>query len=281
MIKIGYYIDGSNSSRVHIKDYNKEIHKGKIYCADGHHIIGKKGSQRQSHYSHLQGENCHVGSKMGEWHIWWQSRVKESNLEVRFRKDDILKIADTINCVNNVLYIIEFQKSVMSKDEMKLREKFYTRRDLLSHYNCPDSTSKLFWIFDLTTSDIKIDKVFGDVICFRFIKGSKFMLNSKCDGNVTTYYDLGKRQLIKIHKIKNKKFCIGTIVELSTLDKTLFKDIIKPNMERDLHREDEYDICEYTNINNDESRQLVIQKCKKYYFDRNLSVKEKDILSLL
>lgn len=281
MLRVGYF----EGFRLHIKDYDHEIHKNKILCAQGHRIIAKKGKIRDHHFCHKNGEgddNC--GGKIGSWHLWWQSRLNPKNIELRFNKE-VLKIADCVNIVNNNLTIVEFQKSKMDREEMAFREKFYTRRDLMSQWGVPDCTSKLIWIFHLLDCDIEIEYLFGDIVCFRWRKGTKFMLNSKLDGNVTTYYDLGKRDLIQIHKLCKPKILatkfVGRLIPLSKLDKTIFRGITKSNLDESETRMDTHKIEDFIPIKSRKKRTKVLNLAIQMYIEEDISVQEEDIWKFL
>jgi hypothetical protein len=226
MIKIAY-VDGK---RLSIKNYDKNKHSGKLICAEGHNLIAKCGTIKKHHFCHVSGEgqNCCTSEGKTTWHCWWQDRIKSENLEIRFQKE-FLKIADSVNIVGDSMYIIEFQNSKMDKKEMALREKFYTRSDLLSAWNLPYCRSELFWIFNLDGADIEVEHLFGDIICFRWVAGTKYMLHA----TAPTFLDFGKRdliQLISVHKIKtNCPYIIGRVVSLENLDKFLFRGILNEN----------------------------------------------------
>jgi len=293
MIKIGYV----NGERIHINDYNPTIHIGNIKCAQGHDLVAKRGDIRQHHFCHKKNEGDNsCGGKMGEWHNFWQKRLKQTNIELRFNKE-ILKIADAVNIVNNKLTIIEFQKSKMSREEMKLRETFYTRRDLMSQWNLKDCTSQLIWVFSLVHCDIQIEYIFGDIICFKWVQGAKFMCysstgytidgekkNKNSDKLVKTFYDFGKRDLVQIlyvHKprIMTTKF-IGRLVSLNAFDKSYFSGILNDlsNSEKRLNT---YKMCKYKGIQSEKTRRNIVKLCKKFYIDKDISIDQNSIKELL
>lgn len=283
MLRIGYI----DNKRLNIKDYDDKLHKNKVVCAQNHILIAKRGNVRKHHFCHRNKEgdtSCSTGT--GTWHLWHQNRINETNIELRFQKD-ILKIADGVNIIDNKLHIIEFQKSKMDRKEMRLREKFYTRRDLFSDYNVPDCTSILIWVFCLVHCDIEIDHIFGDVICFRWIKGSKFMLNSKCDGLVKTYYDLGKRDLLQIYclhkpKIIETKF-IARLVHLSEFDKMYYPGILK-ELDDSQKRLDVHKIANYKTLsgtNSENIRLRVVDLCRKMYFEGDFEILPDDISKVI
>lgn len=227
MSTIGYF----EGRRLHIRDYDARAHDGKVYCADGHLLIAKKGLIKSHHYSHRAGEGkdeCGSEGK-GDWHLWWQARLLPSNIEFRFVKSvdgvPTMKIADSINVIGptkDILSIVEFQNSVMSKSEMAFREKFYTRPDLMTEWGLAACRSELTWIFNLENCDIDIEEIFGDLVCFKWLKGTKYMLPAS--GRV--FFDLSKQELIlclAVHKpeTQDTKF-IGRIISLREIDHYLF-----------------------------------------------------------
>ncbi len=234
MLKVGYI----NNNRLHINEYNPQLHENKVQCEEGHYLIAKRGTIRETHFSHRSGEgngNCSKGT--GNWHLCWQYRLLPQNIEFRFTKynnsNKIMKIADTVNVIGDnkdTLSIVEFQNSKMDETEMAFREEFYTRSDLLSEWGLPKCKSTLTWVFNLNECDIEIDHIFGDLICFRWIKGSKYMLAAKA----RTFYDLGRRDLIEIFHIHKPKILetlfIGRLISLEAFDKLFFDGILNtPN----------------------------------------------------
>lgn len=296
MIKIGYH----NSNRLHIKEYDPNIHKGNIKCAKGHIIVAKRGDIRQHHFCHRKNngdDNC--GGGTGRWHLWWQGRINQKHIELRFVKE-ITKIADAVNIVDNKLTIIEFQKSKMSRNEMKLRETFYTRRDLMLKWGIKDCTSQLIWVFNLLYCDIEIEHIFGDIVCFKWIQGPKFMCYSstgyKFNENnknskkgrinefVKTYYDLGKKDLIEIIAVDNPKSqstkFLGQLISIEEFDQKYFSNILN-NLTEEEKRNNTYEICKYNKIKSNECRNNVIKLSKKFYIDKDISIDSNMITRLL
>lgn len=270
MLKIAY-VDGQ---RLGIKNYDKSLHVGKLFCGEGHHLIAKCGEIKQHHFCHAPGEGADCASAEGKtsWHCWWQERILPKFLEFRIEKE-FLKIADSIAVVGDYLYIIEFQNSVMSKKEMALREKFYTRKDLLSKWGVPVCDSKLFWIFNMDSCDMEIEHVFGDIICFRWVNGTKYMLHAKAP----TYLDYGKKDLIEflgVHKIQTQSpYLIGRIVSLETVDKLLFSNILDPDTIE--HRQNSLPIVLPYHLRGDKNdKSYSLDNIKKFYFDNSLQKHE-------
>lgn len=280
MIKIGYF----NEVRLHIDDYNPAIHEGGVKCDEGHILIAKKGDTRTHHFCHRAGDisNCSSKSKT-DWHLWWQGRILSKNIEFRFnkttrvansdgsvREEKLLKIADSINIIGSnkdILSIVEFQNSKMELEEFQTREKFYTRRDLMSQWGLDDCTATLTWVFNLKDCDIEIDHIFGNVVCFRWMKGTKYMLNAKA----RTFYDNGKRQLLEVYAIHKPKIIetrfIAVVWTLEEFDRVFFEGITNTDLSVDQKRLNVHPI-----INNcipiidDRKRGEVIEMCKALYF---------------
>lgn len=283
-MKIGYI----NGQRLHIKDYDPAVHADKVYCADGHLLIPKRGEVRVHHFSHRAGEGnneCSSDGK-GTWHCFFQNRLLSNAIESRFVKpvqlkpngpvENVLKIADSINIIGenkDTLSIVEFQHSVMSESEIKFRESFYTRTDLLSHCGLSHCKAELTWIFDLTSSDIEIDEVFGDIICFRFLKGTKYMLDAK----LRTFWDFGKRDLIMFidsHKTKTQEpRIIGRLIPLKTLDEHFFKGSLAEPLTPEQQRLNFLPLANYKpssipidNTHSDDKMMKLLELVKEYYF---------------
>jgi len=294
MLQVGYV----GEQRLHISEYDFQLHEGKVRCADGHILIAKKGAIREHHFCHRPKEgnsDCSGKESKGTWHCWWQDRLLPSNLEFRFKKE-VLKIADSINIIGpnkDTVSIVEFQSSKMEVEEMRFREKFYTRSDLMSHLGFPICNSILTWIFDLSHCDMEIDHIFGDIVCFRWIKGSKFMFPAKCN----VFWDYGKRDLIYIYGIDKPNITeskiIGRLVSLEDFDRMFFAGALKPNLDEDSKRLNCHKIADYITIQSDEKRAQVVELTKLFYFEtaktskkksdtnKKIKVKKGDILKLL
>ena len=266
MLQIGYF----NGERLHINDYNPQIHTV-VKCADGHTLIAKRGDIREHHFCHRAKEgtdNCSGSDGMSNWHKWWQNRLLPNNIEYRFNKE-ILKIADSVNGIGpnkSILSIVEFQHSKMDIVEFSLRQKFYTRTDLLLDKGIPYCQANLTWIFDLTSCDIEIDHVFGDIICFRWVKGSKFMFPA----GEMVLWDLGKLQLCLIFGINKPKIMesriIGRLISLEDIDNFYFEGALKPNLKPDEKRLNTHPIADCKYLTCDIKRQRIVDLAKQFYF---------------
>lgn len=304
MITVAYY----EGRRITIKDYVPVLHEGKIYCADGHVVIAKRGEHKAHHFSHRSGEGVNCGSAgKGEWHQEWQDRILPHALEMKFVKPVsngtmLTKIADSVNIIYSdinsrrssidgsrhkqpspdTLSIVEFQNSVMSADEMSLREQFYTRRDLMSQYGLQDCASRLTWVFNLVYCDIEIEEVFGDFICFKWISGTKYMLGAKC----MAFLDFGKKDLILMlamdkRKVAETKF-IGRLIPIEHFDELFFSGVLKPDLTPDQAKTNRLRLANYKPLCltidgtlTDAWSQQMLEILKKNYFSKSTTSKSK------
>lgn len=263
--------------RLHIRDYNPQIHQ-KVYCADGHLLIAKKGAIKQHHFAHRAGEgkaSCGSEGKT-EWHLYWQLRLLPANIELKFIRPvdgvETMKIADSINVIGenkDVLSIVEFQNSVMAASEISFREAFYTRDDLMIDWGVPKCKAELTWIFNLESCDLEVEEVFGDLVCFKWLKGTKYMLASKC----RTFFDVSKQELIlclAVHKpeTQSTKF-IGRLIPLREIDRYFFTDALC-DLNEDQKRSNRLHVTEFNPLSVPVERTSelheIIELTKAYYF---------------
>jgi hypothetical protein len=274
MSQIGYV----GGVRLHIRDYDETLHGNKVYCVDGHLMVPKRGQIKIHHFAHRAGEGaaCQIEQDgKTDWHLWWQQRLRPDRIEFQIRKEDnLLKIADSINVMSDGTFsIVELQHSVMGEKETIFREKFYTRRDLLTAWGVPDCKATLTWIYDLTYCDIEIEHTYGDLVCFRWRHGTKYMLKAKC----RTFYDFGKKDLIQVLHIHRPEVAatlfIGRLVPLAVVDQYLFEgvlDLQRPDvMLIDPLRQNTLRLADYqpSGVPIDDPRlNPVIEKLKALYF---------------
>jgi len=173
------YLDGDATKRLHIDEYDKVLHKGRVKCPEGHDVVGKKGEKVVWHYAHTKGQECGASREMGPWHRWWQDRVETDCLEIRMKRDGKLHIADMQNGDDTV---VEFQKSVVKPEIIREREEFY---------------KEMIWVFccvDLVT------KIVGQ--CGRFMKlkvtqGSRFFLEAR----KKSFLDFDRRGVLELLEV--------------------------------------------------------------------------------
>lgn len=130
------YANDENGKRIHIDNAKK----GNDYFCPvcGGTVIPKQGEFNMWHFAHRQGIDClddwnHSDNDMSEWHREWQERFPEINREFIIKKDDEIHRADV--CTGN--YVIEFQHSPISANEVARRNDFYT-----------SAGYKVIWVFD-------------------------------------------------------------------------------------------------------------------------------------
>lgn len=122
----------NNGDRVTIE----EAIQGEKYTCPGcnSELIQKRGNVNIHHFAHIAGGDCDTWSEMTEWHLAWQNQFEEQYREVALdeHRADI-KVDD---------YIIEFQHSPISSEELNERINYYT------------SYGKLIFLFDLRGKEI-------------------------------------------------------------------------------------------------------------------------------
>lgn len=130
------------SKKLHISDYNKL--DGKVKDDLGRILIAKQGPQIAWHFALHPDETNYDCDRKGyksdksDWHRDWQSYSQISHIEVYMRKlingKEKCHIADLIDKDG---YVVEFQHSAISSDDVKHREEFY---------------DKMYWVIDATSS---------------------------------------------------------------------------------------------------------------------------------
>jgi hypothetical protein len=220
-ILVAYERD-SQLKRVHISAYDSELHKGKLVCADGHDVVGKKGTKVVWHYAHAKGTDCEDGAcsrVMGEWHHWWQDRVEPDFLEIIMKRDGVKHIADMINAEN---IVIEFQKSIIPSETILEREKFY---------------NQMVWIFCCTEMPVKVVATYGRYVKLKMLGGSKYFLAA----TKPTFLDFGKRGILELVKItdakKSKPELYARIWTMREFDEAFMRGCLLPTASSRIDRE--------------------------------------------
>lgn len=173
------YLDGNATKRLHINDYDKVLHKGRVKCPEGHDVVGKKGEKVIWHFAHVKGVECSASREMGSWHKWWQDRVESDCLEIRMIKNGKLHIADMQNGDDT---IIEFQKSVVRPEVIRQREEFYIN---------------MIWIFCCVDIVTKIVSQSGRFVKLKMIQGSHFFLEAR----KKTFLDFDRRGVLELLEV--------------------------------------------------------------------------------
>lgn len=101
-------------------------------------LIQRRGTVNIHHFAHAVGGDCDTWSEMTEWHLEWQNQFNEQYREITLgeHRADIK--------MDN--YIIEFQHSPISEEDLRERIDFYTRY------------GKLIFLFDLREKTIYRNK---------------------------------------------------------------------------------------------------------------------------
>lgn len=229
-----------NNIAININDYKDSM--GIPYDANGKKMIIKRGSKRIHHFARKTKNNI-KGNKMSDWHKWWQTRVNKEHTEIEYKIKQYWYRADI---VNNDGLIIELQKSPINIETIEKRENFYKiglTQSFLKNFskNCISELSKIqfrniiklprgmIWIWDCSNIDIIIEEQYNNIICFKWIKGSQFMLDAK----ERSFLDFNKRGLIEIMGIKKRSTpkIVGKIWSLYEFDKEFLKYCLINNAE--------------------------------------------------
>ena len=106
-------------------------------------LIQKRGEYNAHHFAHKNmlkdGQSSCDGwsNDMSDWHMDWQNAFPEESREIVVERNGVRHRADVL--VNNT--VIEFQHSVISPEEFRKRNAFYS-----------DAGYRVIWIFDMTES---------------------------------------------------------------------------------------------------------------------------------
>ena len=125
----------ANNEKVSIENADKICEYFCPICNEKLSIKATNSLSVRPHFAHKKGTECLDDWKhdMSEWHYNWQCQFPEEYREVVVEKDEKKHRADVL--ING--YVIEFQHSPISGDEIKERNEFYT--------NCG---YKVIWVFD-------------------------------------------------------------------------------------------------------------------------------------
>ena len=124
-----------NKIRVHIENAEKSKQYFCPVCGEKLIIKAVDSLSVKPHFAHKKGTECidTWQHDMSEWHYKWQCLFPEEYREVVVEKDGIKHRADVL--IDG--FVIEFQHSPISRDEIKERNEFYT---------C--CGYKVIWVFD-------------------------------------------------------------------------------------------------------------------------------------
>ncbi len=216
---------------ININDYEKSM--GIPYDINGKLMIIKKGTKRAHHFARKANKNNKGNDSKGSWHKWWQKRVKIEHTEIEYKIDGNHHRADIVN--TNGL-IIEIQKSPINIQTIRKRENFYNigltekyLQNSINFENIAKLPRSMIWLWDCSSVDITIDKQYNDIICFKWIKGSQFMLDAK----ERSFLDFNKRGLIEVLGIKTSSTpkVVGKIWSLYKFDCEFLKNCLSENVD--------------------------------------------------
>lgn len=191
-------------NKIHISDYNN----GDVFCPDGHRLVAKRGDVRMHHFSHRSNCKCRFSCNKGEWHQKFQDRARRENQEVRIELAGKLHIADV--CVG--VFVIEYQHSHISREEIIERESFYT--------SCGYT---LVWVFDTSMWDYHILERKGKEVTMIKRRGSDFPMLGSYISPIIKIFDFNKKDLLMISSQKGNKI-IGTLLSMVEFDRQFIQN---------------------------------------------------------
>lgn len=103
-------------------------------------VIAKCGKLKAAHWAHkILNPDCKIDKNKGPWHDAWQNEFDENWQEYRLVNQETgeVNIAD-IRLPNG--FVIEFQHSSISQEEIEAREDFYTNKEF--------NNSGMIWVVD-------------------------------------------------------------------------------------------------------------------------------------
>lgn len=171
-----------NGERLDISNAESAQHGSCPLC--GSELDAKKGNIREPHWSHVKGRTCDAWyESKGKWHKWWQNRFDENLQEVPRKSgsnNEERHIADVFTADN---WVIEFQYSHLSKENISIRENFY---------------GDMFWVVNgtrLTRDKIKGEQLLGiNENCFKISKnGMRYFI---LKGNEINQHWLDSHRLV-------------------------------------------------------------------------------------
>lgn len=108
-------------------------------------VYFKKGQVKQSHFAHKNNKDCDTWHEMSEWHRKMQAMFPVKYREIVLEKDGEKHRADILVKHKGITFIVEFQKSNISREEIIKRSEFYS------------SFGKLLWVFNFNDRHIHED----------------------------------------------------------------------------------------------------------------------------
>ena len=221
---IDAYID---NKLINIDDFenNEELSK-RLKCKYGHELEFVKCNKKKSYFRHKN--NCDViGYDMSEWHKEWQKSFE--NIEIYYKKtnDDQYKNRRADVVLNNSEYIIEFQNSKISYEDVNKRKLDYKKHN-----------KKIIWVINgENTIEVSIRNNNNQYLVFL---DQKWKYESFIDYDYI-FIDIDT----KIYKI-NPKYIKNAMIDISKIfEKKEFIDCLKNNKFEKIY---ENHITEYQSI---------------------------------
>lgn len=216
-------LDKNPCKRLHIHDYKKEEHSGRITCCYGHDIIAKQGTKKTWHFAHVSATDSDCAKLMGDWHHWWQDRVESDFLEIVMIKEiEGRAVKHRADMINGEEIVVEFQKSVINQQIIMEREGFYG--NMIWVVCCDEQHSS------------KTVKQRGRYVRIRITSGSKFFL----DMRKLTFLDFGMKGVIEVIKYlnvqKSKPEIIGKIWLQHEFDEKYMLGCLRKDADHRTHR---------------------------------------------
>jgi hypothetical protein len=131
---------------------------------DGAALIAKCGDIKIHHWARETADPDTWSEPETEWHLGWKSYLHPSNTEQRIIVDGILRRMDGRMFVDEIQWVLEFQHSHISPEEIRQREQGYKR---------------MIWVFDCIGKDMPSRSVGNGIIriCWKRPRTSIFWCN--------------------------------------------------------------------------------------------------------
>ena len=192
------YANDRNLNKVHIDETNSKEEYTCHHC--GALLITKKGDIRVHHFAHSSGHLCTETWKskreIGEWHNNWQEFYPRDNQEVYLNLGEVRHRADVI--VGKT--VVEFQHSILSKNEFDERNNFYSNLGY-----------RVMWLFDvqeLVEKTIIVEKsVVNQEILFTWKNPTK--------AKAFNAYDIKAGRTEIFFQMNNEENCIVKVKDVS------------------------------------------------------------------
>lgn len=190
------YAYDRNLKKVHI---DETISKEEYICPEcGVKLITKKGDIRAHHFAHPSGHVCtetwESKHHYSDWHTKWQDAYPRENQEIYLNLGEVRHRADII--IGKT--VIEFQHSLLTKEEFDERNNFYSNLGY-----------RVIWLFDVSSLyNSKIKEYCEDESSIKFkwqnpTKGKAFnAYDVKC-GRVELFFQMKDEEEHSIVKVED------------------------------------------------------------------------------